>query len=392
MASGNRVNQLRWGSVAPFNPTPQASWSVRVGEWAQNIFQGLQNSVSKLFKEGPLAALRELARTFSVATGLTPARLELFPPIQPYKTHRLKVSNIHELYIEESGNPNGYPVMFLHGGPGGGTSPKMRQFFDPKFYRIILMDQRGCGKSTPHAELRENTTPNLVKDIESVRKILGIEKWAVFGGSWGSTLSLAYAEAHPDKVTGLILRGIFLCRPSELEWLYQKGAENIYPDAWEDYVKPIPPTERKNMIGAFYKRLTDKDPKVQLEAAKPWGDWEHRTMQLFPSEPDRKAPDYEKDVLAISRIENHYFQNNGFMKPNQLLNIVDKIRHIPTWIVQGRYDIVCPPKSAWDLKKAFPEAQLNMVSDAGHASMEPGIVDGLVRATEAFKKQQSPKK
>ncbi len=311
---------------------------------------------------------------------------ELFPEIEPYHSFRLKVSDLHELYVEEAGNPNGEPVVFLHGGPGGGFSPKHRRLVDPAFYRIILFDQRGSGQSTPHACLEENTTWHLVDDMETIRKTLGIEKWLVFGGSWGSTLGLAYAETHPEAVTGLILRGIFLCRSEEIQWFYQEGCSFIYPDRWERYLAPIPPEERHDLVSAYYRRLTSEDPAVRLEAAKAWSGWEGSALKLVPDED--VILDFEDDhkAVAIARIECHYFMNRIFLESeNQLLANAHRVRHIPTWIVHGRYDAVCPLKNAWDLSRALPEARFHIIPDAGHAFDEPGIKQALLQAVEDFK-------
>ncbi|MBK9294724.1 MAG: prolyl aminopeptidase [Oligoflexia bacterium] len=314
-------------------------------------------------------------------------RVSFFPEIDPYKTHRLKVSRIHELYVEEVGNPKGQPILFLHGGPGAGLSTKHRRFFDPRFYRIILFDQRGSGKSKPHASLEENTTWDLVSDIEKLREFLGIQKWIVFGGSWGSTLALAYSETHPDKVDGLILRGIFLCRKEEINWFYQKGCEWIFPDQWEKYFNFIPENERDDLVKAYYKRLTSSDSKLRLEAARRWSTWEGSTLKLIQDPETVSTFDEEQMALSIARIECHYFINRCWFKTdNQLIENINKIRHIPAVIVHGRYDVVCPVKNAWDLHKAWPEAKLQIISDAGHAADEPGILDALVRATESFKK------
>ena len=311
----------------------------------------------------------------------------LYPPIKPYRTGYLQVSDLHEIYYEESGNPEGKPAVFVHGGPGGGTDAKMRGFFDPKRYRIILFDQRGCGKSRPNASLVDNTTWHLVEDMEKLREHLGIESWLVFGGSWGSTLALAYAETHPRRVTELVLRGIFLLRRWELEWFYQNpgGAAALYPDLWERYVAPIPEDERSDMMSAYYKRLTSDDPKVLGQAAQAWSVWEGATSYL------RLNPDYvakfEEDIYAatFARIECHYFINKGFFKTDeQLLEDVGRIRHIPAVIVQGRYDVICPMKSAWDLHRAWPEADLRVVSDAGHSAFEAGNTHELVSATDRF--------
>ncbi len=312
-------------------------------------------------------------------------RLKLFPPVEPFETGSLRVSDIHEIYYEVSGAINGKPVIVCHGGPGGGTTPSMRRYFDPKRYKIILFDQRGCGRSTPHASLEDNTTWALVSDMEALRERLGVESWQVFGGSWGSTLALAYAQTHPDRVTELVLRGIFTLRRSELLWFYQEGASEIFPDAWEDYLKPIPPAERGDMIAAYYKRLTGDDRKAQLEAAKAWSLWEGGTVSLLPSE--ERMHNFSSDAFAtaFARIECHYFINGGFFeRDDQIMANLDRIRHIPAVIVQGRYDIVTPMTTAWALHKAWPESSLKIIPDAGHAASEPGIVDALVRATNNF--------
>jgi proline iminopeptidase len=316
-------------------------------------------------------------------------RRGLYAPIEPFRTGFLRVSDVHEIYFEESGNPDGKPAVFLHGGPGGGTDPKMRTFFDPRVYRIVLFDQRGCGKSRPHASLVDNTTWHLVEDMEKLREHLGIEHWLVFGGSWGSTLALAYAETHPDAVTELVLRGIFLLRKWEIDWFYQRpdGAGALYPDLWEQYVSVIPQAERSDMVRAYYKRLTSDDPQVVRQAAKTWSIWEGATSFLRLN-PDYVAKFQEDDyAAAFARIECHYFINNGFFKTNnQLIEQVDKIRRIPTVIVQGRYDVVCPVKSAWDLHCAWPEADLRIVPDAGHSAFEPGNIHELISATDQFTK------
>lgn len=309
----------------------------------------------------------------------------LYPPISPYHTGSLQVSDLHTLYYEESGNPQGKPAVFLHGGPGGGCIPMYRQFFDPQEWRLILFDQRGCGRSTPHAELRENTTWELVADIERLRTHLGIERWLVFGGSWGSTLSLAYAETHPERCTGLILRGIFMLRPLELRWFYQEGASYIFPEAWQEYLKPIPEEERGDLMAAYYRRLTSENRQVRLEAARAWAIWEGSTSKLFPDPDVRSKFGREGFAEAFARIECHYFVNGGFFeRENQLLEDVQRIRHIPTVIVQGRYDVVCPLRSAWELHQAFPESELIVIRDAGHSVSEPGIRSALVEATDRF--------
>ncbi len=310
---------------------------------------------------------------------------ELYPPIRPYNNGYLQVSDLHTIYFEESGNPQGKPVIFLHGGPGGGITPTYRQYFDPQIWRIVIFDQRGCGKSTPYAELKENTTWNLVSDIEKLRQHLNIDKWVVFGGSWGSTLALAYSETHPDRCKGLILRGIFLLRQKELRWFYQEGTSYIFPDAWEKYLHPIPENERHDLISAYYKRLTSKNDKIRLEAAKAWSVWEGSTSKLFPSTETMSHFGEDEFAEAFARIECHYFVNKGFFtSENQLLDNVHQIRHLPCVIVQGRYDVVCPMVSAWDLHQAWPEAELMVVPDAGHSMNEPGIRTCLLDATDKF--------
>lgn len=308
-----------------------------------------------------------------------------YPEIEPYQTGYLEVTDGHTLYWEESGNPEGRPILFVHGGPGGGTSPSQRRFFNPDFYRIILFDQRGCGKSLPFSSLENNTTWDLVDDIERLREFLKIDRWLVFGGSWGSTLALTYAIQHPETVKGLILRGIFLCRPKEIEWYYQYGAHHIYPDRWEDYSAPIPESERNDFVGAFYKRLTSEDEEVRRTAARAWSGWEGATskLQFDPSLFASFTEDKKADTIA--RIECHYFIHNSFFPTdNWIIEHIDAIRNIPAIIIQGRYDIPCPIMSAWDLHRAWPEAKLEIISDAGHAATEPGILDGLIRATNAF--------
>jgi proline iminopeptidase len=308
-----------------------------------------------------------------------------YSAIEPNNSFRLRVSALHEIYVEESGNPAGTPVVFVHGGPGGGSEPWHRQFFDPRRYRIVLFDQRGCGKSTPNAELRENTTWDLVADMEAIRNKLGIDRWVVFGGSWGSTLALAYAQAHPERVRGLILRGIFLLRPEEIRWFYQEGASWIFPDAWEQYLAPIPVSERGDLVAAYHKRLTSEDAAVRREAARAWSIWEGATSKLLQSEDMIERYGGDNFADAFARIECHYFVNNGFFRnPTQLLDDVQRIRQIPGVIVQGRYDVVCPMKSAWDLHRAWPEAELFVIPDAGHAASESGTLARLVDAADRF--------
>jgi proline iminopeptidase len=311
----------------------------------------------------------------------------LYPPVRPYRRGWLRVSRRHELYFEECGNPKGKPAVFLHGGPGGGTTAAMRRFFNPRRYRIVLFDQRGCGKSRPHASLIENTTWDLVADIERLRRHLGIAQWQVFGGSWGSTLALAYAQRHPRRVTELVLRGIFLVRRSELEWFYQDplGAASVFPDKWEEFVAPIPERERRDMMGAYYRRLTSRSAKVRGRAALAWSVWEAATSYLRAKESDISRFTDPEFAAAFARIECHYFVNRGFLKrEDQLLRGVEKIRHIPAVIVQGRYDVVCPMRSAWALHRAWPEARLQVVPDAGHSAFETGNTRALVSATDAF--------
>ncbi len=311
---------------------------------------------------------------------------QLYPAIEPYRTGRLKVSGPHELYYEESGNPAGKPVIFLHGGPGGGSDAKYRRFFDPSAYRIVLFDQRGCGQSTPHACLEENTTWDLVEDIERLRKHLHIERWQVFGGSWGSTLALAYAETHPTSVTELVLRGIFLLRKQEIDWFYQRGCSAIFADLWEEYLAPIPEEERGDLLSAYHKRLTSPDERVRLEAARAWSVWEGSTSKLLPDLDMIKRFSADRFAEAFARIECHYFVNKGFFtRDAQLIEDVGRIRDIPAVIVQGRYDVVCPMESAWALHRAWPEAELVIVPDAGHSMHEPGITRALVNATNKFR-------
>ena len=310
---------------------------------------------------------------------------QLYPKIEPYNQFDLKVSDLHTIHVEESGNINGKPVIFLHGGPGGGIEPIYRQYFNPEKWRIIVFDQRGCGQSTPHAELQENTTWDLIADIEKIRQHLEIDKWVVFGGSWGSTLSLSYAITHPDRCKALVLRGIFMIRKKEINWFYQDGTSNIYPDAWEHYLRPIPEDERHDLVAAYYKRLTSNDDSVRIEAAKAWSIWEASTSKLIQSEESIHAFEDAKVAEAFARIECHYFTNRGFFDTDEwLLENVDKIRHIPTVIVQGRYDVVCPMISAWELHRAFPEADFEIVQDAGHSMTEKGIAAKLVEYTDKF--------
>ncbi|MDZ8050679.1 MAG: prolyl aminopeptidase [Aulosira sp. ZfuVER01] len=310
---------------------------------------------------------------------------ELYPPIEPYREGSLQVSSLHTIHFEESGNPDGKPIVLLHGGPGGGFLPIYRQYFHPEKWRLVMFDQRGCGQSTPHAELRENTTWDLVNDIEKLRQHLGIEKWVVFGGSWGSTLSLAYSQTHPSRCTGLILRGIFMLRPQELRWFYQEGASYIFPEYWAEYIKPIAIDERNDLLGAYYRRLTSPDLQIRLEAARAWSIWEASTSKLFPDPELMQKFGENEFASAFARIECHYFINKGFFDPeDQLLLNIHRIRHIPAVIVQGRYDVVCPMVSAWELHCAWPEAKFVVVPDAGHSMSEPGIRSALIEATDQF--------
>jgi proline iminopeptidase len=307
---------------------------------------------------------------------------ELFPAIEPYATHRLKVDPPHDLYLEECGNRDGIPLLFVHGGPGGGCEPSHRQYFNPARYRIVLFDQRGAGRSTPHACLEHNTTPALVADMERIRKHLGIERWVLFGGSWGSTLSLAYAETHPQRVLGLILRGIFLCRPWEIRWFYQDGANRIFPDYWQDFVAPIPEAERGDLLHAHYRRLTSDDEATRFASARAWSVWEGRTATLTPNQ---KVIDFFSDphtALSLARIEAHYFVNDIFLEPDQLLRDAPRLRGIPGVIVHGRYDIVCPYTNAYELHHCWPDARLQVIPDAGHSASEPGTRAALLAATE----------
>ena len=310
---------------------------------------------------------------------------ELYPPRQPYNEGELKVSDLHTIHFEESGNPEGKPIVLLHGGPGGGCPPFYRQYFDPEKWRLVMFDQRGCGQSKPHAELQENTTWDLVNDIEKLREYLNIHQWVVFGGSWGSTLSLAYSQTHPDRCKGLILRGIFMLRQKEIRWFYQEGASYIFPDAWEEYVKPIPINERDDLLTAYYQRLTSPDDKIRLEAARAWSIWEASTSRLFPDLDLKQRFGIDAFAEAFARIECHYFINKGFIDPeDKLLLNIDRIRKIPAVIVQGRYDVVCPMISAWELHRAWPEAEFIVVADAGHSMSEPGIRTCLIEATDKF--------
>jgi proline iminopeptidase len=308
----------------------------------------------------------------------------LYPALEPRRSFRLKVDPPHELHVEECGNPDGIPIVFLHGGPGAGCEPFHRRFFDPARYRIVLFDQRGSGRSTPHAGLEGNTTWALVEDMERIRTMLGIERWAVFGGSWGSTLALAYAEKHPERVLGLVLRGIFLCRADEIRWFYQDGVNRIYPDHWQDYLAPIPPAERGDLLTAYRKQLTSDDAAIRERAAIAWSVWEARCATLKPNPKLLESFGDAHLALALARIENHYFVHDCWFEPDQLIRDAARLKGIPGFIVHGRYDMCCPVENAWLLHRAWPEAAFRIVDDAGHAASEPGITDALVEATDAL--------
>lgn len=305
-----------------------------------------------------------------------------YPEIKPYQRHQIPVEAPHELYVDESGNPDGIPILFVHGGPGAGCGKFDRRFFDPEVYRIILFDQRGAGRSRPHAELQNNTTQKLVEDMEVIRTTLGIEKWALFGGSWGSTLSLVYAQTHPERVLGLILRGIFLCRREDLRWFYQEGASRLFPDFWEDFIAQIPVAERDDLMAAYHRQLTGENQIQQMAAAKAWAGWEGRTATLKPCQDVVDSFTEPHRALSLARIEAHYFMNNVFLEENQILRDMHKIAGIPGTIVHGRYDVICPLDNAYALHKAWPGSELHIIREAGHASREPGIVDALIRATD----------
>jgi proline iminopeptidase len=307
---------------------------------------------------------------------------ELFDAIEPYATHTLTVSAVHRLYVEECGRRDGIPVIFVHGGPGAGCEPWHRRFFNPDVYRIILFDQRGCGRSVPHAGLDGNDTASLVADMEAIREKLDIERWVVFGGSWGSTLGLVYAETHPERVLGLILRGIFLCRPRDIHWFYQEGASFLLPERWQDFLAPIPEAERDDLVSAYYRRLTGKDEVGRMAAAKAWSLWEAHASTLLPKAAVVDHFGNPHTALSLARIECHYFMHDSFLQQDQILNNTHRLRDIPGVIVHGRYDVVCPVEQAWLLQRAWPDAELQVVPDAGHSALEHGIVDALVRATE----------
>jgi len=316
----------------------------------------------------------------------TPTTDGVFPPIEPYRNGYLSVDDLHTLYWEECGNPNGVPVLFLHGGPGAGLSPKHRQFFDPKYYRIVLFDQRGAGQSRPLGEVRQNTTQLLIADIEQLRQSLDIAQWLVFGGSWGSTLALAYGQAHPQYCTGFVLRGIFLCTRAEIDWFFN-GIQWFFPKEFDQFVSDIPAAERANLLQAYAKRLFGNDPTQSLQAARTWSRFEGSCLHLLqhPEVADQFGTDAV--ALGVGRLEAHYFLHDAFLTDDQLIGNIDHIRHLPAAIIQGRYDVVCPIRSAWRLHQAWPEASFQIIEDAGHAAFEPGIASALVAATERFRRQ-----
>ena len=308
----------------------------------------------------------------------------LYPPVEPFKTGLLDVGDGHRVYWELCGNPSGKPAVFLHGGPGAGCSVEHRRLFDPNKYCVLLFDQRGCGRSTPHASIDANTTWHLVADIERLREQQGTQQWLVFGGSWGSTLALAYAQTHPQRVSELVLRGIFTLRREELLWYYQEGASWLFPDEWEHFLAPIPQDERHDLMAAYRRRLTGTDERAKVEAAVVWSRWEGRTITLLPNATVDGVHSDPHYALAFARIENHYFVNHGFFEDQQLLRDAARLRGIPAVIVQGRYDVATPGKTAWELHRAWPEADFHLINDAGHAYNEPGILDQLIRATDRF--------
>jgi proline iminopeptidase len=320
-----------------------------------------------------------------------PTLRALYPEIESYAAGMLDVGDGHHIYWEMAGNPEGKPAVFLHGGPGGGIDPKHRRQFDPARYRVLLFDQRGCGRSTPHAELEANTTWHLVADIERLRELMGVDKWLVFGGSWGSTLALAYAETHPERVSELVLRGIFTLRRFELDWYYQHGACLLFPDKWERFIAPIPKEERGDLVGAYRKRLTDPDRDVRIAAAKAWSLWEGETITLLPDAELSSHFGEDDFAVAFARIENHYFVHRGWLEEGQLIGDAGKLKNIPGIIIHGRYDVACPAQNAWDLHRAWPEAELHIVDGAGHAFSEPGILHELISATDRFAGKDVPR-
>ena len=308
----------------------------------------------------------------------------LYPPIEPFASGHLDVGDGHRIYWERCGTPGAKPAVFLHGGPGGGFSPEHRRLFDPARYDLLLFDQRGCGQSTPHASLDANTTWHLVADIERLRAIMGVDQWLVFGGSWGSTLALAYAQAHRAQVSELVLRGIFMIRQSEIDWYYQEGASRIYPDKWERFVAPVPETERGDLVAAYRQLLTGDDPAARIAAARAWSVWEGETVRLLPDPALSAVHDADDFALAFARIENHYFTHRGWLDDGQLIANAAILADIPGVIIHGRYDMACPAETAWALHKAWPQARFELIEGAGHAYNEPGILDALIRATDGF--------
>lgn len=306
----------------------------------------------------------------------------LYPPIAPYAEHSVQVDSTHTLYLEECGNPDGLPVLFIHGGPGGGFTPLHRRYFNPELYRIVLFDQRGCGKSRPHACLTNNTTAHLIEDIEKIRRHLNIDQWVLFGGSWGSTLSLLYAQSYPERVLGMVLRGIFLCRDEDIEWFYQQGADRFYPEYWRDFIEPIVPERRHEMVQAYYDLLTGENEIARMHAAEAWSVWEGRTSTLAPDDDLVNHFGDPFHALAMARIECHYFIHHAFIEPNQILNNLNAISHLPTHIIQGRYDMVCPINQAHALAEGLPKARLTICHHAGHSAMEHDIAQQLVAATD----------
>ena len=308
--------------------------------------------------------------------------LTLYPELKPNAQHRIAVDPPHELYVEESGNPEGIPVLVVHGGPGGGCEDYHRRFFDAERYRIILLDQRGAGRSQPLAELEGNTTQALIADMEVVRNFLGIDRWILFGGSWGSTLSLVYAQAYPERVSGLVLRGIFLCRPEDIQWFYQYGASRVFPDYWQDFLAQIPEQEQSDLVSAYYRRLTSANELEQIQAAKAWSIWEGRCATLHPNPRVVEHFGHPHVAIALARIECHYFMNQSFLQPDQIIRNAGRLKDIPGIIIHGRYDMVCPLDNALALSHAWPEAELRIIRDAGHSASEPAIVDALMRGVD----------
>ena len=314
----------------------------------------------------------------------------LFPEIKPYQRHKLQVCDLHEIYLDEAGNPDGIPVAFVHGGPGAACDRNSRRFFDPELFRIITFDQRGCGRSKPHGELRENTTGDLIADMEKIREHLGIEQWVLFGGSWGATLSLLYAQTHPGRVTAMVLRGIFLCRQRDMDWLFREGANRIFPDGWDDFLKPIPASERHRLLDAYYERLTGPDELARMAAAKAWATWEASCATLRHDPAGLSQFTSPHRALALARVEAHYFVNDCFIKENQILNNMETLADIPGQIIHGRYDMVCPLDNATELHHRWPGSELCIVREAGHFATEPALTDCLVKATDEIGRDLSP--